>query len=127
MSYELHITRRDVLDDSGSDNISIEEWLSHVDSDPELEPDLKDDKLPQYEHVIYSANPKRWPIWYHSELRRIHTKNPDGQTIGKLVEIVKVLDAKVQGDDGEYYEDDSGYPVGYLPPGNTSKPWWCFW
>ena len=49
MSYELHITRRDILDDSGSDNISIEEWLSHVDSDPELEPDLKEDKLPQYE------------------------------------------------------------------------------
>jgi hypothetical protein len=37
---------------------------------------------------------------------QIHAKNPDDAIVNKLVAIAKRLNAEVQGDDGEAYDDD---------------------
>jgi len=76
MSYELHITRNDLHADIADGGIELDEWLNLVESDTELKADESTGSLGQYEYFIYDAHPQKWPIWYHSKMKYLHTKNP---------------------------------------------------
>ena len=98
MGYDLHITRRANWSGTG-DDISAEEWLSFVASDPELH--LRPESGPFF--AVWSgpstlSDP--WLDWFNGEIR---TKNPDQPLVNKMVAVASSLGAVVQGDDGEVY------------------------
>jgi ribonuclease HI len=97
MGYDFHITRREDWYDKG-DDISTDEWLSYVESDPELSIDETNGE--------YFANWKDddWLDWRRGE---IYTKNPRKKLVEKMIQIANRLSAKVQGDEGEVYTDTS--------------------
>ena len=111
MGYDLHISRRKQWTDTGSD-ITAREWLDYVAGDVELKLSPKDG--PHW--AIWngpSELPQPWIDWDDGQL---YSKNPDEPLIRKMCGIARVLDARVQGDDGEFY-DDSGKA---LPPPKPS-------
>lgn len=53
---------------------------------------------------MVSVPGESFPLWYNPELGELYTKNPSDEAIAKLHEISHVLDAKLQGDDGEFLD-----------------------
>ncbi|MDJ0700702.1 MAG: hypothetical protein QNJ07_12670 [Woeseiaceae bacterium] len=123
MGYDLHITRAEFWAQNAGKEISAEEWLRLVEDDPELIIDT--DNGP---HFAVSNEPSQndagWPRWFDWFEGNVYTKNPDRQTLGKLLQIANALDATVQGDDGETYTsvDDLHEPgdVGDTVPARRS-------
>lgn len=101
MGYDLHITRREYWSDEGND-ITAQEWLDYIERDPELS--------------LYSQNGSYFAIWKLEGSQKgylldwfqgeIFTKNPDQILIDKMVKIAHNLNAVVQGDDGELYDEN---------------------
>lgn len=104
MGYELHITRRKQWMDDG-DDISKEEFIAYVRSDPEFAypgeggDDMADWKSPTGGYTT-------WLWWFEG---RVVTKNPEAEFVDKMVAVAKKLNAKVQGDDGETYQSSTVY------------------
>jgi hypothetical protein len=145
MGYDLHITRRDHWADTEVSDISLDEWLSYVETDKELELtngfEIKIGSVTEYKNAPgfceWNAHPTAKDHnarpWFDYWKGSIGTKNPDEPTIRKMIQIATVLNAKVQGDDGEFYDEE------YLIELETSqkqksslyqeykKPWWRFW
>ncbi|MFD7639588.1 hypothetical protein ACFV4P_02950 [Kitasatospora sp. NPDC059795] len=81
MGYDVHITRRvDWWAEEGQD-ISRVEWEAVFADDSGL---------------------AMAPLWWTAG--RIVSKNPSDAVIATMCQVAKVLDARVQGDDGEYYD-----------------------
>jgi len=100
MGYDVHITRAQDWIDSERMPIAREEWRALVESDPEITPDP--DNGP--DDYLFVGHPKEpWPLWWHKG--EVYTKNPDKHIMKKMIEIAAVLNANVQGDDGERYTD----------------------
>lgn len=99
MGYDFHITRRNDWYDEGAD-ISADEWLKYVESDPELSIDESNGKY----FAIWKED---WLDWRRGE---IYTKNPRRKLVEKMIQIANQLNAKVQGDEGEVYIDSSQVP-----------------
>jgi hypothetical protein len=99
MGYDFHITRRDNWYDEGAD-ISADEWLKYVESDPELSIDESNGKY----FAIWKED---WLDW---QLGEIYTKDPRRNLVEKMIQIANRLNAKVQGDEGEVYTDGSQVP-----------------
>ena len=99
MGYDFHITRRDDWYDEGAD-ISADEWLKYVESDPELSIDESKGKY----FAIWKED---WLDWRRGE---IYTKNPRKNLVEKMIQIANRLNAKVQGDEGEVYIESSQVP-----------------
>ena len=99
MGYDFHITRRDNWYDEGAD-ISADEWLKYVESDPELSIDESNGKY-------FAIWKEGWLDWRRGE---IYTKNPRKNLVEKMIQIANRLNAKVQGDEGEVYIDSSQVP-----------------
>jgi hypothetical protein len=99
MGYDLHITRAEQWTDAAATPITAEEWLALVRSDPEfvLEPATG----PYFARWLgpYSRH-EGWLDWADGQL---YTKFPDSALLRKMVAIADQLEARVQGDDGEYY------------------------
>ena len=106
MGYELHITRAEFHACNEGHEITADEWLRYVQSDPELclVPD-NGEYFVQWSGK--SKYPDLWLDWFHGN---ISTKNPDKAIVGKILQIAQALGARVQGDDGEFYEDTSEIP-----------------
>ena len=100
MGYDLHITRRQDWSDENDRSISLDEWRSYVESDPELR---MDDSLGEHFAVWSgpSAHELPWLAWANGN---IDSKNPDQPLIQKMVAVAAALGASVQGDDGERYD-----------------------
>ncbi|GAB2665112.1 hypothetical protein GCM10027036_18330 [Flavihumibacter cheonanensis] len=145
MGYNLHIVRRNDWDDFEEEsNISLEEWLTYVRSDDEL--DLTNGyevKIPGTENSFQNVPGFcNWTghttkatdniPWFDYGNGMISTKYPDDETIKKMIAIAEKLNAKVQGDDDEFY--DINY---FLNRSNKftsdatnridKKSWWKFW
>lgn len=133
MGYELHIMRRfDFEDAEEESSITLSEWLNYVRSDSELE--LTDGyvvKIPGLtEHFQnkpgfcewkgHSALDAAYKPWFDFGHGMISTKNPDEETIRKMIKMADAFNAKVLGDDGEIYT-----VLDYPEP--RRKPWWKFW
>lgn len=121
MGYVLHITRRRDWSDPAGPEISFQEWLTHVRSDPELRMDasLGDD-------VTVWSGPSAHELpglfWVDGN---IETKYPDEALIRKMVAIATTLGGSVQGDDGERY-DASGLTIAAPVPTKLQRlrRWW---
>jgi hypothetical protein len=94
MGNDLHITRRKFWADQGND-ITAQEWLACVKSDPELRPTPKNGP-----YFVEWGNGS-WLDWSEGV---ISTRNPNEALMAKMVAIAKRFNATVQGDDGEIYD-----------------------
>jgi hypothetical protein len=145
MGYELHITRREDWADTENPDIPLDEWLAYVNNDNELEltngydirigTEKPFQNLPGYWE--WNAHPKEKERnsrpWFSYWQGSIDSKNPDGPTIRKMIEIASALKAKVQGDDGEFYTkeyladlESKEKPKAFLGQ-HGKKAWWKFW
>jgi hypothetical protein len=106
MGYDLHITRAEFHALNAGHEITAEEWLRYIDGDPELQP------LPSAGPYFarWSGESKYPDPWFHWFQGTIITKNPDQAILAKMLEIAGRLGARVQGDDGEFYDDTSEIP-----------------
>ncbi len=110
MGYDIHITRAESYYENDGQWIRANEWLSYVSGDPEL-------KLAGYNGEYFalwsgkSKYPDPWLDWFEGN---IFSKNPDDPITNKMVEIAKLLGAKVQGDHGEVYI--GGGRKNFVPP-----------
>ena len=106
MGYDLHITRADFWAENQGQEISAEEWSALVDSDAALTFDAQNG--PHFAVLeSQSDNKARWLDW---NAGNITTKNPDRETLRKMLEIAAHLGASVQGDDGEHYRSTTDLP-----------------
>lgn len=125
MGYEVHITRKaeSWADEEDNNTITLAEWLDYVASDPEM----RLDTYPEW--PVYLAdgtiNPESdgqsvWlpyskdgvagnHAWFCHFTDRITVKNPDEEILGKMLVIAHALGARVQGDDGEYFDENPAY------------------
>jgi hypothetical protein len=119
MGYELHIVRQTDYDDGDENsNITLDEWIKYVESDEELNltngyslqvPGSVDfgwqDRPGFCEWVAHPRADADTIPWFDYGFGSISTKYPDKHTIGKMIKIAQVLNAKVRGDDGEYWDE----------------------
>jgi hypothetical protein len=143
MGYELHIVRKNNFGNLEEDStISLEEWLAFVEADIELEltngylikiPGIQNEFQSVPGFSIWKAHPTMKgedSPWLDYGYGSISTKHPDDYLIQKMISIAEILKGKVQGDDGEIY--DESY---FLPKENKvntkielpKKSWWKFW
>jgi hypothetical protein len=144
MGYDIHITRKKFwADDENPElDISLEEWITYVNSDKELliNPNAytrrkndSDDLEGSTGFAEWIAGPDIDEAWFDYAFDyaegRIHSKNPVPETITKMKKIAIALNAKVIGDDGEIYDlysEKIFFPKGHSY-GDAQKPWWKFW
>jgi hypothetical protein len=126
MGYHLHITRKKHWDSFAGEpgpDILLEEWLAVVRGDPELRLDGFRE-LPMADGALLHQADASIAVWTKRRRHRragdmarfrraggnIVISEPDRDIRRKMWRIAQVLDAKVQGDDGEFY-DRFGNPV----------------
>ena len=118
MGYDVHITRADQWVDSEKTPITLEEWLAYVEADPEMRHDgfaeatttegdtlrIEADGLSVW--TAYSGHEvdgnMAWFSWADGD---ICVKNPDEEIRRKMYVIAQKLSARVQGDEGESYDE----------------------
>jgi hypothetical protein len=135
MGYEVHIYRKTNWDIDEPSDISLDEWLSYIESDSEIELEHPNTENPNqvsgFCYWINSPDPEPGnPPWFNYGHGHISTKWTDQSTISKMVEIANKLNARVMGDEGEFYNDLGLVDMKNLPKGLQSKEqklWWKFW
>lgn len=128
MGYDLHITRKSDWPLPGND-ITLDEWLAVVAADPEMRLDgFAEAALPDGQ-VLRTEDPSL-AVWtaYRGHGSdggtalmclsggNIDTKNPDEEIRRKLWRLAQALNARVQGDDGEFYDEFGNGAYEELPP-----------
>lgn len=121
MGYDVHITRKQHswADEEDTAAISLAEWLAYVATDPEMRLDnqaeapvgdtgttLRVESEGLSVWLPYSKNGRAGNYaWFAHEGDRVTVKNPDEEILGKMLAVAHALGARVQGDDGEYYDE----------------------
>jgi hypothetical protein len=125
MGYDVHITRKDDWSDAEGPEISIAEWLTVVEADPEMRLDrFAETRLSVW--TAYSQHDESGNMaWFFYRNGEIVVKNPDEEILCKMWSLAQALSAKVQGDDSEVYDSSAkhSYPDWLWP----KRPWWKFW
>jgi hypothetical protein len=148
MSYSITIVRRNRWDDIDEEsNITLQEWVDMVKTDPELEfpqdSDLTELNKDYYQskpgYCEWNAHPNhKEPFarpyfdYYHGE---ITTQNVDDYSLLKAISIAEILNGKVIGQDGEFYEEGDSLNILVHDPNVSSSikteknrsPCWKFW
>ncbi len=99
MGLEFYITRAASWSNNEGSEISPDEWLAHVASDPELKLDPRNGKY----YALWlgeSAYDEPWLNWFRGN---VSTKWPDTALYRKMLSIALALGAHVQDDDGTVY------------------------
>lgn len=104
MGYELNIVRKkDWSNANEESNVSLEEWLKYAEQDNELtvsaEPNM-------FDWTNYPCIQENGIPWFQYSNGYIRTKNPDISVIKKMLTMAQALDAKVQGEEGEFYDEN---------------------
>lgn len=122
MGYNIHVTRKENWFDEDGPNISIDEWSTLVEGDAEMRMDgyaeatmsgggkfrVESDGLAVW--VAYSGHDEnRNMAWFDFDGANIVVKNPDVEILKKMWRIAQKLEARVQGDECELY-DQNGEP-----------------
>jgi hypothetical protein len=102
MGYDVHITRAENWADNAGHEITDQEWLEIIRNDPELIPSPENGKY----FVVWRGADKYPETWFNCENGNISTKYPDRATFKKLYQIAQLLNANIQGDDGETYGEN---------------------
>jgi hypothetical protein len=108
MGYAVFVTRKKHWHDPAGELISVAEWRSVVEHDPELQwgSDLGENA------ALWRSAPEAGVEWVDLEGGNLEVTNPSAALLAKLASIASVLHAHVEGEDGEGYES-SGV---VLPP-----------
>ena len=120
MGYDVHITRKaeSWVDQDDPAIITLEEWKTYVASDSEMRLDnyaeapiygTNDTLHTESEGLSvwlpYSKNGRAGNYaWFDFQEDRITVKNPDEEILAKMLAIAQALNARVQGDDNEYFD-----------------------
>jgi hypothetical protein len=112
VGYDIHIHRADEWFNSSAARIAREEWLRVVEQSDDLIIDTewwigRADGGKECA-VVLSGHPEV-VLWYDEDDGKIVSKNPGRPGVIRMVEIAKVLNARVQGDEGEFYRPDGTY------------------
>ncbi|MEU2296632.1 hypothetical protein, partial [Streptomyces antibioticus] len=109
MGYDIHITRREDWWDEGGPGIATHEWEAVVESDADLSmiPPPSEWSGPSQWSAVMTTHPdeERFGTALHWASGEIRAKNPSDILIAKMRQVAKALNARVQGDDGEYYDE----------------------
>jgi hypothetical protein len=113
MAYDLHIVRTKNWLDASRTPITKRETDTLIARDTELAwsttdyVDMSDDTgaVTRYWMITWRGQPCFW--WYRGQ---IQCSDPDEAQQSKLLQIARILNAFVVGDDGEIYDADSGPP-----------------
>jgi hypothetical protein len=118
MGYDLHITRADMWYQSKLNPILPEEWFTYLDSDPEMrlvqiaEATTSAGETVRYKSdglavwTSYSGNGKDGNFaWFDLQHGEVVVKNPDDEIITKMRQVARAFKARVQGDEGEFYDE----------------------
>mgnify|MGYP003387896712 CR=1 FL=1 len=130
MGYDVHITRAEDWADNEGWEITPDEWLQFIQSDTELIPAPENGKY----FVIWRGATKYPETWFDWRAGNVTTTHSDKATLRKLLQMAAAFKAKIQGDDGEVYDEtavenfDDSY-LGATPAMNQhSSPsrggWW---
>lgn len=134
MGYDVHITRRENWFDFSGPAISRSEWFHLVSRDPSLTL-AREVIVENKDGEKISLQEPTLTLWREWSVRKegqteallwlsdgnIWAKDPDQEFRRKMFLIAGVLQAQVQGRDGEYYTA-SGAVVA-----SRTKRWWTFW
>lgn len=138
MSYSVHITRRGQWSEQGGPDITLDEWVMLVQSDPDMRlggsRQWKDDHGKKMSDApqglaswqAYSRNQSGGqPVWFEFVSGNVQVINPDQEVMGKMWQLAQKLGARIQGDDGACFDAQGNE----IPPDSTmpAKPWWKFW
>jgi hypothetical protein len=148
MGYEVYITRRENwFDEEVHRDISLDEWKCLVADDPEMRMDnFAEATTTGGEFIrVESEGLSVWTkysqdgingnhAWFDYYRGTIVVKNPDDEILNKMIDIATLLNAKVQGDEGEIYERGINNEITSKLVDNkinnkelSRKPWWRFW
>ena len=106
MGYDLHITRAEFWAENNGDRITEEEWLRVIERDNELAIDEANGPL----FAVWGEETADYSPWLNWSDGNIFAKNPDKNTLAKMLQVADTLGATVQGDDGETYSNLDDYP-----------------
>ncbi|HTO85320.1 MAG TPA: hypothetical protein VMQ73_24080 [Methylomirabilota bacterium] len=116
MSYDVHIARAPDWSESETAAITLEEWIAYARSDLELRVEVVDGRtestLPTGEIlskkvkglVAWLGQHGKTLAWFSHSGGSIDSRNPDTATLRKMHAIAEALSARVQGDEGEFYD-----------------------
>jgi hypothetical protein len=128
MGYDVHITRKAVSWDDAKDDaaISLAEWQEYVTNDLEMQVDglpssaSGTDAPTDWELMgasIWAPYSKNGRAGYYARFSHrddhITVSQPDEEILAKMLAIAYTLRGRVQGDDGEYFDEHSA-PVADL-------------
>jgi hypothetical protein len=130
MGYDVHITRKAVSWDDATDvaAISLAEWKEYVTNDPEMQvdglrnPTSHADALTDWELTgasIWAAYSKNGRADYYARFSYqdgyVTVSQPDEEILGKMLAVAHALQARVQGEDGEYFDENYAPATGAAP------------
>ncbi len=101
MGYDIHITRRLHWAADGEPSISLNEWQTVIDSDPQLEPVGQDGR--EEICVMMCDQTKSAARYFYYDEGQISVKKPCKEVLMKMLAIAQKLRARVIGDDDEIY------------------------
>ena len=102
MGYDLYITRAESWTESPDKPITRQEWEKLVGSDPELSPtESWSSNVVVAKWSGPSIHSEPWLAW---EDGSISSKYPDRALVAKMLEVAKVLNAKLVGEEDEEYK-----------------------
>ncbi len=113
MGYELYITRADNWYNNEGRELTEATWEAVVESDPEMRiSGFGEATTPSGETIRYVnpllaewlGHPEHDVVWFDFRQGNVVVKNPDELTIAKMHEVAQKLKARVQGDEGEFYD-----------------------
>jgi hypothetical protein len=123
MGYDVHITRKQCWSDESGPEIPLAEWIAVVTADRDMRLDgyaetrLGDGSILRIENeglsvwMAYSRHTENRMAWFSFSRGNVVVKNPDLEIRQKMWSLAQALSARVQGDDGEFY-DASGDSCG---------------
>ena len=126
MGVDLHITRAEHWSENEHAQISSEEWLRYVESDPELHAWTENGKhFARWSGASKYEEP--WLDWFQGN---VYTKWPDTALYQKMLRIAESLNAKVQDDEGTNYFQPTGWTFDptesrkHAPQQKPRSSWW---
>lgn len=113
MGYDVHITRKAEWSDDSGPAIPAAEWRQLVAEDPELVLTGFAEVATAEGETLRMTDPllAEWRghslgqvVWFTYSNGCVEVKNPDPETLGKMSRLADRLKARVQGDEGEFYD-----------------------
>ncbi|MFJ1753414.1 hypothetical protein [Kitasatospora sp. NPDC088134] len=111
MGYDIHLTRRRYWFDPEGPEIGFDEWRAAVAADPVLELVAygEGEQVEWWAELFDPDRGYREGMWWRGG--KASVKHPSRRFRARMHAVAQQLGARVQGDDGEYY-DEHGDRIG---------------